>query len=210
MNGTLPRRVTPKPLKVRKYAHFDAPLAAEQLQTFVVTPSQTAKHSFFPLLGYQKSTRKIDFSVFPPLVTNKDREIRYASHTDSAIYSKYAQILGESYEALLSKLSLGKVVLAYRGGIGYNVPFAKSLIDEIRARGNCRVICLDISKFFDRISHVLLKDRICRLLDNERLPDSAKYELEIPTDPEWLREFSRAISLAADDIEASRNPRETS
>lgn len=42
------------------------------------------------------------------------------------------------------------------------------------------------------------------------LPDSAKYELEIPTDPEWLREFSRAISLAADDIEASRNPRETS
>ncbi len=170
LNGTLPRRVTSKPLKARKYAHFDSPLTDEQLVSFSITPQQTSSHSFFPLLGYQKSTRKIDFSVFPPLVKHKDREIRYASHTDSAIYSKYAQVLSSAYETLLSKLSLGTAVLAYRGGIGYNVPFAKSLIDEIKLRGNCRVICLDISGFFDNIPHDLIKNNVCRILNEKRLP----------------------------------------
>jgi len=66
LNGTLPRRVTLKPPKVRRYVHFDAPLTAEQLQRFSVTPDQVARHPFLPLLGYQKVTRKMDFSVFPP------------------------------------------------------------------------------------------------------------------------------------------------
>lgn len=170
MNGTLPRRVTPRRIKVRNYVHFDAPLTQDALEKFTRTPEQITSHSFLPLLGYQKSTRKIDFSVFPPIPKIKRRDIRFASHTDSAIYSKYADILGKSYEAYLEQVSLTRAVLAYRGGIGYNVPFAKGLIEEIKNRGKCVVICLDISGFFDHISHGILKKNICKVLDENRLP----------------------------------------
>jgi RNA-directed DNA polymerase len=171
LNGTFPRRVTQKSLKVRKYAHFDAPLTAEALQKFSVTPAEVSRHSFFPLLGYQKTTRKIDFSVFPPLIKNKEREIKYASHTDSAIISIYCQKLSIYYEDHLHRNGLDKIVLAYRGGIGYNVPFAKSLIDEIRKLETCRVLCLDVSKFFDNICHDIARKNICRILGEPWLSD---------------------------------------
>ncbi len=179
MNGTLPRRVTSKPLKVRKYVHFDDPLTKEHLKTFSRTAQQISNHSFLPLLGYQKSARKIDFSVFPPLPKVKQRDIRFASHTDSAIYSQYASELNEKYEVYLENMSLSNAVLAYRGGIGYNVPFAKSLIDEIKGYGKCVVICLDISGFFDNISHLLLKENICKVLGATRLTS------------DWFKIFTR-------------------
>jgi len=124
-------------------------------------------------------TRKIDFNVFPPIAKNKERQIRYASHTDSAIFSIYASELSDNYENYLKQLSLGDVVLAYRGGIGYNVPFAKSLFDEIRGRGACRVICLDISGFFDNIPHEIIKNNLCSVLGDRRLRD------------DWFKIFNR-------------------
>jgi hypothetical protein len=170
LNGTLPRRVTSRPLTRRRYAHFDDPLTDVALKTFTVQGDNIASHAFLPLIGYQKVVRKMDFSVFPPLAKNKERDIRYASHTDSAIYSIYAQALSEAYEQQIKLKGVGDCILAYRGGIGYNVPFAKSLIDEVRARGCCHVTCLDVSGFFDNLDHKLLKAMLCRLLGTTRLP----------------------------------------
>lgn len=169
MNGTLPRRVTVRPLKGRKYAHFDDPLKPEDLKVFMIEGDDVATRAFFPLLGYQKVTRKIDFSVFPPLANSKKRDIRYASHRDSAIYSVYAQELSAKYENVILSASLGSCVLAYRGGIGYNVPFAKSLIDEIVDRKSCHVVCLDVSGFFDHLDHKILKDRLKFILATDEL-----------------------------------------
>lgn len=170
LNGTRPRRVTPRPLKVRKYAHFDDPLDQTALDRLSLTATEVAHHSFLPLLGYKRTTRKIDFDVFPPRVKEKEREIKYAGHKDSAIYGAYAAVLAERYEEILTKRGLSHCVLAYRGGIGYNVPFAGSLFDEIRVRGDCVVICLDVSKFFDTLHHALLKTRLMQVLECDRLP----------------------------------------
>lgn len=104
--------------------------------------------------------RKIDFSVFPPLAKTKERAIRYASHEDSAIYATYSRILSDAYEGELSSRSIGSSVLAYRGGIGYNVPFANELFKEVKSKEKCHVVCLDVSGFFDNLNHEILKKRI--------------------------------------------------
>ncbi|RYD71863.1 MAG: hypothetical protein EOP84_24145, partial [Verrucomicrobiaceae bacterium] len=183
MNGTLPRRVTSRPLQRRRYAHFDDPLTDAALKTFAVQGDRIKSHAFLPLVGYQKVVRKMDFSVFPPLAKNKERDIRYASHTDSAIYSVYAQALSELYERQIAAGDVGDCVLAYRGGIGYNVPFAKSLIDEVRKRGTCHVICLDVSGFFDNLDHKILKTMMCRVLQTTELPE------------DWYKIFRRLTSF---------------
>lgn len=171
LNGTRPRRVTPSRLKVRNYAHFDDPLGEAQLGALIITPESVAKNSFLPLLGYEKTSRKIDFDVFPPLAIQKSRPIRYAGHLDSAIYATYALALSERYEDVLARQGIGDVVLAYRGGIGYNVPFARSLFNEIGERGDCLVLCLDLSKFFDTLDHKILRSRLLSVLEADRLSD---------------------------------------
>lgn len=171
LNGTHPRRVTPRPLKARRYAHFDDPLDEAALAALSIEPKIVARHGFKPLLGYKKTVRKIDFDVFPPLVKEKTRDIKYAAHLDSAIYARYAEHLSDVYEDALDKRKLGRCVLAYRSGIGYNVPFAKSLFEEIRRRRCCIVVCIDISKFFDSLRHDILKTRLLDALGCSRLPD---------------------------------------
>jgi len=171
LNGTLPRRVTRGPLKARSYAHFDDPLSEVALKNFSILPDQVSAHSFLPLLGYQKLSRKIDFSVFSPLINNKSRPIRYASHADSAIYAFYSRKITPLYEAYILRHGLDNTVLAYRSGIGYNVPFAKSLIDEIKSRQNCIVICLDIYGFFDNLNHDKLREALCEVFGTARLSD---------------------------------------
>jgi RNA-directed DNA polymerase len=183
LNGTLPRRVTAKRPRVRRYSHFDDPLTDEELRIFTVTPKEVINHPFFPLLGYKKISRRMDFDVFPPLAKHKERDIKYAAHKDSAIYSFYAETLSARYEQFLINQSFGSSILAYRGGIGYNVPFAKSLFDEIKRRSECHAICLDVSGFFDNLRHDVIKRNLELLLDNAPLPD------------DWYRIFRRLTSF---------------
>jgi hypothetical protein len=172
LNGTLPRRVTPRPAKrprPRRYAHFDKPLDEKALATLTVSEADVATRALLPLLGYTKVERRMDFSGDFPALAPKERLIRYASHADSAIYSLYAADLAKLYDAELKRRGLDGAVLAYRSGIGNNVNFAKSLFDEVRERGDCMVICLDVSKFFDNISHPILKHNLTQLLGDPKL-----------------------------------------
>jgi hypothetical protein len=182
LNGTHPRRVTAR-IKLRRYSHFDHPLTAEQLERFAMTPGEVQAHAFLPLLGYKRVKRKIDFSVFPPSIKEKGREIRYAAHRDAAVYSQYGRKLSELYEGFLGKSPFDRSVLAYRSGIGYNVPFAKSLFDEIRARDECTVLCIDISGFFDNLDHKRLKAALQKVLNAKRLPG------------DWFKIFERLTSF---------------
>lgn len=179
LNGTHPRRVTSKRQRPRQYAHFDTPLDEKALATFKVSADEVATHSFLPLLGYTKVERRMDFSGDFPALAPKERQIRYAAHGDSAIYSLYAADLSQLYDAELQRRGLGGVVLAYRSGIGNNVNFAKSLFDEVAERGECAVVCLDVSKFFDNISHAILKANLISLLGGSKLPK------------DWLKIFIR-------------------
>lgn len=190
LNGTHPRRVTAKPLKARHYPHFDEPLDDAVLASFERSDAEVAAHPFFPLLAFQKTRRTVDFSVFPPVVKAKPRNIKYAAHADAALYGIYARKLGVLYEEALRQRGISDSVLAYRSGVGYNVPIAGALFDEIRACGGGTVLCVDVSKFFDRLGHGLLKARLGDIVGSSRLP------------PDWHAIFRRMTTFEYVEIEA--------
>lgn len=136
-----------------------------------MSPAAVSAHAFLPLLGYTKVQRRMSYEEDRPLLALKPRDIRYASHFDSALYSLYAKKLSERYECALNTKGIDQSILAYRSGIGYSVNFAKSLFDEIRTTGNCTVICLDVRGFFDNLCHEILLDRCKKILDFQRLPE---------------------------------------
>src|ERR1700694_1036304 len=47
---------------------------------------------------------------------------------------------------------------------------AKAAFDEIDRRNSCCVIALDINSFFDSIDHKVLKQNLCEILGEDRLP----------------------------------------
>ena len=159
-----------KKLKARKYKHFDMPLSEPELALFSPSAADISRHSFHPLLAYKRRERRIDFDQSPWFIDFKDREIRYACHRDAAIFSLCANEITPHYEKGLRKRGLQDNVTAYRAGIGSNVDFALDLFNQIRDRSTCYVACFDVSKFFDNICHVKLKDRICELMGVASLP----------------------------------------
>lgn len=156
--------------KERKYIHFDLPLSKEQQREVDVSPEALATHSFWPLLGFTSKERRVKKEQGkPPKFTLKERDIRFGSHNDAAILSKYSRELASLYERTLKERNLGGLVLAYRSGIGNNVSQAKSLFDEIKERASCTFLGLDIMGFFDHIRHDVLRDQLSEVFGDEHL-----------------------------------------
>ncbi|WP_343344061.1 antiviral reverse transcriptase Drt2 [Sphingomicrobium sp. XHP0239] len=162
----------------RHYPHFDYPIGYETAKQFACVPSNVARHSFLPLIGYTDSRRtfKTDNSnkaivrrKRPRKVGVKAREIKYAAHRDAAIYAFYAYKLQLQYEDWLGRNDLQRAVLGYRSGLGSNVDMAADAFAEISARGQCTVMCFDISDFFPSISHFELKCALREVLQTEEL-----------------------------------------
>lgn len=157
------------------YPHFDGYRSAEAAMAYANDPEKVAKHAFLPFLLTNKSwTRYADKGEKSK---RKDRPIRYAARADAYIYSKYRHDLSIPYEKKLRDLGLQHSVIAYRripredGDSGKcNIDFAKEAFEEIKAQGNCVVVALDISSFFDSLDHQLLKEKWCDLLSCDRLP----------------------------------------
>ncbi len=104
---------------------------------------------------------------------DKKRPIKLAAHLDAAIYSHYAKILAERYEAELVTRGIGDCVIAFRrsGGNGRNnISFAEEVFAFIQNHRPCVAIGLDIEKFFDRLDHGHLKRRWQETLGVARLP----------------------------------------
>ncbi len=169
--------------KLRTYQHIDDALDLDNEETFqrVVKVIEDIKnHQFLPFI--KREEVKIRFRK------NKDDEVRrsiklrpimYASHIDAHIYSYYNFILQEKYENYLENLNLGRNVTAYRkikieetNKGKSNIHFAKEVFGHIQKQGECVVITQDIEGFFDNLNHSLLKKKICRVNDTERLDES--------------------------------------
>lgn len=166
------KAVIPAWFRQRRYLHFDEPLSFQKAQALVSEPGAVARHPFWPLLRFSVQTSKIKYNK----VTNKlescskDRPISYAAHSDSQIFSYYCELLSARYEALIDNLGLGESVLAFRALGKNNIHFAKNAFDEIRSRGECIAVALDVTKFFDTLDHVQLKMRWKSLLGVDKLP----------------------------------------
>jgi RNA-directed DNA polymerase len=164
--------VLPAWFRQRRYLHFDEPLSFPKAQALVTDPASVAAHAFWPLLRFNVQTSKIkyDKSSDQLISTLKDRPISYAAHSDSQIFSYYCEMLSVLYEAEIEARGLSDAVLAFRSLGKNNIDFAKNAFDEIRSRGNCVAIALDITKFFDTIDHAQLKARWKAVLGRPDLP----------------------------------------
>lgn len=165
--------VLPTWFRQRRYLHFDEPLSLAKSIALVTNPAAVATHSFWPLLRFTVHTSKIKQDKATGVLESKPKErlISYAAHSDSQIFSYYCELLSSKYEEEVKARGLGKNVLAFRTLGKSNIDFAKEAFDEIRSRGDCVAVALDITKFFDKIDHAQLKSRWASLLGASKLPE---------------------------------------
>lgn len=169
----MPKSKLPAWYRSRGYLHFDLPLSYRKAAAIATKPARVATHAFYPFLDYTITAHKVAKNdVTEKLVSKaKERPIKYAAHADSHIYAYYSAQLSAAYENELAKRDLGDSVLAFRSlGKKCNIDFAKQAFDTISAFGECAVVALDISGFFDNIDHQILKEKWTDLLGVTRLP----------------------------------------
>ncbi len=166
------RKNLPSWFRLRRYVHFDEPIGLKKAEALVTSPSSVTRHSFWPLIQFDIETVKIRQDKTTGAITSKEkkREISFAAHSDSQIFSYYCQLLAVAYEQKVNDLSLNDSVLAFRALGKNNIHFAKQAFDKIASMGNCTAVAFDITKFFDTISHRILKQKWKSLLDVTELP----------------------------------------
>lgn len=168
----MPSTDIPSWFRRRRYLHFDSPIGLRRARLLVENINSVASHSFYPFIHYTISSSKLkrDDATNILVKTDKDRPIAYASHLDAHIYSYYAWMLGERYEQIIKEKGLSDVVLAFRPLGKSNIDFAAKAFSEIRTRGPCTAVALDISGFFDNLDHVYLKEQWAGVLGSKTLP----------------------------------------
>lgn len=160
---------------LKRYPHFDAQLSIAAATKLATDPKAVASHTFYPFLLY--SDRWTRFASRGEQGDVKLRPIRYSARGDAYIFSYYRHVLSKAYEVALVDNLLSNSVLAYRrisdeNGKGKcNIHFARDAFDTIAKLGNCCVVALDISGFFESLDHDRLKLAWCDLLGVKKLPD---------------------------------------
>lgn len=161
--------------KLKKYPHFDAPIREQDIIDLVRDPARVAANSFYPFMRYEQKWQPFR-SKKSGKPKKKTRPIRFASRRDAYILAYYRHILSTPYEELLKYHGISESVIAYRkiktpGGSGKsNIHFAMDAFDRIKECGNCAVVALDISSFFESLDHNRLEILWCRTLGVNQLP----------------------------------------
>lgn len=161
---------------LKGYPHFDGPISTKQATEYASDPNTVTSHAFYPFFLYKESWTK--FAEKGKKGKLKSRPIRYGARRDAYIFTRYRHLLSEKYEIELSKHGLESNILAYRriknpraNGGKCNIHFAQDAIDIVKQIGDCAVVAIDISNFFESIDHKILKDSWARTLEVPHLPD---------------------------------------
>ena len=168
--------------KVKNRLHFDNKCSKSKAQN-IVNKENIAKHKFFPFIHFEikqfKLSKKLaqkenEQSIIDPY---KVRNIYYAGHSDSYIFSYYNEKILKFYEKFLQDNSLN-CSIAYRhidknkkGEGKSNIDFAAEAFYEIKKRKECYAVGLDIKSFFDELNHTKLYNNLCKFIKNEKLPE---------------------------------------
>ena len=187
--------------KIKRYPHIGLPLNENDrhiwIQKYITDPHEIAKHSFLPFIHrtsrvkkFRKEYDKKEGKVIEKYINNKKafrnpnekkRELFYASHLDSLVFSYYSMKLSEKYEIKISENNLNEVINAYRSvpldpekensSNKCNIDFANDVFKFIidYKQNEFTVIAFDISSFFDNLDHKLLREIWCEILDTQRL-----------------------------------------
>ena len=119
--------------KRRGYLHFDSPVSFKTAQKLVNSPRRVASHSFYPLIHYDIRSFKVFINSDNEVEKKwKSRQIKYASHLDSHIYSYYSWLLSALYEKAVQKSGLHENILAFRSLGKNNINFANDAFEIIK------------------------------------------------------------------------------
>ena len=190
--------------KIKRYPHIGLPLNYNDrhkwIEKYVTSPEMVAKHSFLPFIhktAKVKKFRKVysdkdgkvhdSYKVGDKVlrkVDEKKRELFYACHMDSLIFSYYAKLLSDHYEEKVKspEYNLDEVVNAYRSIPVYpnnenssnkcNIDFANDVFKYVLnyKEKEFSVIAFDISSFFDNLNHKKLCEVWAEVINEVRLP----------------------------------------
>jgi len=173
--------------KIKRYPHIGLPLDNRDrfkwIENYVTNPEMIAKHSFLPAEDGSVSEKyKADEKILRKEAVKK-RELFYASHLDSLIFSYYAQLLSGYYETKIKELNLNEVVNAYRSvpvnpekdnsSNKCNIDFANDVFKHVLnyKENEFTVVAFDISSFFDNLNHKLLREIWADVMGVRKLPN---------------------------------------
>ncbi|WP_417236098.1 reverse transcriptase domain-containing protein [Bizionia paragorgiae] len=175
---------TEEEFNLKKYPQFDPYYdffnSSSKLKKLVSDSSlkSVSQHSFLPFVKILTKTPRYRYQKKHQLygLETKIRPIAFASHFDTYLYAFYSYVLTEKYQDYIIKKGFSDSVLAYRTDLNgkCNIQFAKQAFDDVRKHftknGECAVIALDITGYFDNIDHFTLKEKWCKIIDEKELP----------------------------------------
>lgn len=183
--------------KRRPYRHFDKPVC-ETFAKRAMDPSFVGGPNYQPdpLLHYLKQEKRYKHcsKAGRRVLKTKDRPIKYASHRDACVLSKYSHDLAQRLDAHYESAALSDKVIAYRALGKGNYHFAAEALAFAKANGPVTILAFDVTGFFDNLDHRLLKARLKRILDVMELP------------PDWykvFRQMTRFSFVDSDELRAS-------
>lgn len=187
----------------KQYKHLDKRISFDKVKLYVSNSKKIAHHSFLPFLRYERITEKyvgkqLKISSVRP-IKRKVRTLMYSGHLDSYIYKYYSDLLNIKYNEWMKSTKLNQYSVAYRTNKKHqsSINFAAEAISFIESQKNALIIVGDFEHFFDTLDHRLLKERLIRVLNVQKLSD------------DWYNVFKSITKFAYIDkesLESSNSP----
>lgn len=181
--------------KIKKYPHIGLPITMkdrDRVVKYVLDKNKMKSHNFSPLLHKTLFQRKFRVDKESPQrnasgkrkrkhYDPKERHLYYATHLDAQVFSYYNFLLSKKYNDILENSNFDESVVAYRKiplekgskKNKCNIDFAKSSFEFIKNNSDNKltVIVADVTKFFDKLDHKILKKQWKTVLNKKQLPD---------------------------------------
>ncbi len=180
--------------KTKKYPHIGLPITIKDyywVKEYVENFDKVRCHSFLPLIHKIILQRRFRADNSLPdrnpsgkrkrfIDKPKVRDIFFASHLDSLVFSKYNEILATAYESYIENKNFNESVVAYRKisiskgseNNKCNIDFAKTTFEFIQKNNtkNLTAIVSDVTDFFPSLNHKILKKQWTSVLNETTLP----------------------------------------
>lgn len=183
--------------KRRPYRHFDKPVC-ETFAKRAMDPAFVGGPNYQPgpLLHYVKEEKRYKHcdKAGKRVHKTKERPIKYASHRDACVLSRYSHDLAKRLDDHYEAAGLSDEVIAYRALGKSNYHFAAEALAFAKANGPVTILAFDVTGFFDNLDHRLLKGRLKAILGVNELP------------ADWFkvfRQMTRFSFVDADELRAS-------
>lgn len=184
--------------KDKFYTHFDVKKYHTDYQQRIQNVHWVRKHGFYPFIHFQMNCSKYtNDSNGKKYIKEKNRDIYYAAHIDRFIYEYYGNRLNNRYNEYMKEKGISRASTAYRNCTPgkCNIDFAKEVFEFIVKSKSAYVFVGDFSKFFDKLDHKYLKDKIKNVIGENAL-DEADYAI--------YKNITKFAYIEADDIESEK------